>query len=265
MLLVAAVPGRGVAGDGALLSHGKRNAIAVAALGVSTAALIAFWDDDLNRWAQRSPDTFSYNRFHDLAEVGSWYGKSDVNPVLVFGGVAGAYLAAGALNHNRRATDTAILLTKGYALTLAATFGVKSLTSRSRPETGEGSHRWRGPGFRKSEHRSFPSGHTSTVFLMATIVSHRETRWWVRTLAWTFAAGVAAQRIKSGAHWGSDVLVGGALGYAAGTLVNIRYDTHPRQSHPSGNTRHAALGASMVQISSQGSQNVVAWLSIALP
>ena len=61
---------------------------------------------------------------------------------------------------------------------------------------------------------SFPSGHSVTAFLGATLISFSRARWawWLYLLA----AGIAWSRVYVGVHYPLDVLAGAALGTALG-------------------------------------------------
>lgn len=75
-----------------------------------------------------------------------------------------------------------------------------------RPLKEEYSH----PGIRPPHGNSFPSGHASNNFAMATVVAVFYRRWgW---LAFLPAAVVAYSRIYVGSHWPADVLVSCFLG-----------------------------------------------------
>lgn len=67
---------------------------------------------------------------------------------------------------------------------------------------------------------SFPSGHTSIAFEIATIVSSHARRWPVTACSYALATTVAMQRVDSGNHWASDVLVPAVTGsFIAKTVV----------------------------------------------
>lgn len=70
---------------------------------------------------------------------------------------------------------------------------------------------WRPDG---SNRRSFPSGHTATVFMMATMLSkeygHKSP--WISVGAYTVAAATGLSRIANNRHWMSDVMVGAGIG-----------------------------------------------------
>ena len=73
----------------------------------------------------------------------------------------------------------------------------------------------RGP---NGERGTFPSGHTSSSFVMASVL-HRAYGHAVGAPLYGLAALVAAERIDSGEHYMSDVVMGGVLGLVIGHTV----------------------------------------------
>lgn len=70
--------------------------------------------------------------------------------------------------------------------------------------------------------RSFPSGHTSQSFFMATLlVQHFHASAWVAILMYSIALLVGFTRMYVGAHYPRDVLAGAILGSAWGLLGAI--------------------------------------------
>jgi membrane-associated phospholipid phosphatase len=65
---------------------------------------------------------------------------------------------------------------------------------------------------------SFPSGHTSNAFALATVAEHHYG-WKVGVPAYLFATGVGLSRIESGRHYLSDVLAGATIGLVVGRTV----------------------------------------------
>lgn len=63
---------------------------------------------------------------------------------------------------------------------------------------------------------SFPSGHTSLTFAVATSLSLSSKKWYVATPSMLCAAGVAFSRLYLGVHYPSDVLTGMAVGILSG-------------------------------------------------
>jgi len=80
-----------------------------------------------------------------------------------------------------------------------------------------------------SGHDSFPSGHTSFAFTMATFLARRiddlGDGWYsgLGYLAYIPATYVGIDRSEANRHWPSDVAVGALLGFV---LTNIVYDAH---------------------------------------
>lgn len=77
------------------------------------------------------------------------------------------------------------------------------------------------PGFKSvvqpSDQFSFPSGHTSAAFLMATLINY-----WLPDIGWmifTWASLVGVSRVFLGVHFPTDTLAGAALGICFATLA----------------------------------------------
>jgi membrane-associated phospholipid phosphatase len=76
-----------------------------------------------------------------------------------------------------------------------------------------------------SNNQSFPSGHTSNAFALAT-VTERHYGWKVGVPAYLLAGLVGAARMKEDAHYFSDVVAGATLGYIVGRTV-VRVNNRP--------------------------------------
>lgn len=201
---------------------GAEWAAAGAVAGLTT-ALVAGWDEDIRRASIEAPHTFPYSVVRRISWLGRWYGKSDLAPVITFAAVAGGIFAAGKANDDDRLVRTSGILTESYLVTGGLVVLVKLVSGRARPYTGEGARRWRFAGLHGRDWRSFPSGHASSAVSMATVLSKRHDHWYVSIPAWTLAAGFSAQRIDSGVHWTSDVLVGAVIGYAVSAFLTARH------------------------------------------
>jgi hypothetical protein len=89
-------------------------------------------------------------------------------------------------------------------VTFAYTSALKYAVGRERPNG--------------SDNKSFPSGHTSNAFTLAT-VAQKHYGWKVGVPAYLLAATMGASRIKQDKHWFSDVVAGATLGYIGGRTV----------------------------------------------
>ena len=96
----------------------------------------------------------------------------------------------------------------------AAVNGIKYSVGRLRPDS--------------SRYNSFPSGHTATAFMSATML-HKEYGWrspWFSIGGYTAAAVTGVSRLMNNRHWMTDVMAGAAigigsvhLGYFLGDLI----------------------------------------------
>ncbi len=80
-----------------------------------------------------------------------------------------------------------------------------------------------------SSNRSFPSGHATEAFTVASVVAARSSGWVVPLLAYTCASVVAFDRVNDRAHFPSDVVAGAVLGISVGRFVVHRHDPRPER------------------------------------
>lgn len=109
------------------------------------------------------------------------------------------------------AINTILLAAKSHLLCSIIVTSLKKHTAIERPD--------------HSSFTSFPSGHTSTAFVNATIM-HMEfgdINPWYSVLGYGIATATGALRMMNNVHWLPDVLAGAAIGIATTRLV---YATH---------------------------------------
>ncbi len=140
-----------------------------------------------------------------------------------FGGLPAAWAGVGIIRGGGDWSD-AYELTASWATATVASMGLKRLFHRPRPYVAlsgitarVGGH---APGERVADPNSFPSGHTTLAFVMATSWSLSHPRWYVIAPAFTWAASVAASRIWLGMHYPTDVLGGAILGILVAVVVH---------------------------------------------
>ena len=66
---------------------------------------------------------------------------------------------------------------------------------------------------------SFPSGHTTQAFAVASVVAAHYDSVWVKAAAYGIAGLVGLSRMEQNAHYASDVLAGALIGVAVGNAV----------------------------------------------
>jgi membrane-associated phospholipid phosphatase len=75
-----------------------------------------------------------------------------------------------------------------------------------------------------TNHNSFPSGHTTQAFAVATVIASHYPAWWVESLAYGSAGLVGYCRVEQNAHWTSDVVVGALIGWSVARSVVTHND-----------------------------------------
>lgn len=161
-------------------------------------------------------------------------------PVLI----GGLYLG-GRLANNNRLAGTSLTAAKAFIVSAVSANIIKQLTHRHRPYQDDipDHANWDGP-FSDIHYASFPSGHSTAAFSMATVYAfeYRSTIW-VPVLAYTLAAGTAVSRLYDNKHWASDVVIGSALGFVTGRFMwkQSRKDRNRLVILPSAGTQTASL------------------------
>ncbi len=132
--------------------------------------------------------------------------------------ITGGVLAAGLISGDSRVTRAGGRLAATLALTGGLTRLGKFVTGRDRPfermDDAFGFDPFRGGS------RSFPSGHTSVIFALATSLSEEIRRPWATAAFYTGAGLVAWSRMNDNKHWLSDVAAGAMLGVFSAKVVN---------------------------------------------
>jgi hypothetical protein len=78
---------------------------------------------------------------------------------------------------------------------------------------------WDGPSFKK-KHLSFPSGHTSSIFSLATLISAQyKYKPAITAICFSVAGLTAISRLYDNKHWFTDVIAGALVGIACGQLM----------------------------------------------
>lgn len=206
----------------------SRQAVALAGVAIGTTALAAVFD-------KRTDVAFHQKSLQDNGALRQIFGAARVTggPIAIATGPI-VYLAG-------RATGRYDLTATGLAITEAVfTAGVtvtaiKVAVGRARPYVSEGHPGVFHPFHLSSEGASgsFPSGHASSAFAVATVLSEQVylaggcRAAVVPPVAYGIATLVAVSRVYHDAHWASDVVSASAIGIASGLLV-VRHATEDR-------------------------------------
>ena len=154
----------------------------------------------------QSIDQRLFNQIHDRWQR-DWLDKP--MELLTDAGEApvGIALCAGVgLFGGEKARQSAKLALTADLASALVTYGLKNAVNRPRPE---------GPPDRSNS--SFPSGHATGAFALATVFSNQYPK--LAIPCYTFATGIALSRVYLGRHYPSDVLAAAAIGFATAKLV----------------------------------------------
>lgn len=162
-------------------------------------------DNGLLKLVPRVPEEQKADRF---TEAVNKFGSKEV----LLASIGGLYLLGD--NYDK---DTAKLALAALANSVITTQEIKMLAGRERPSLSGDLLKFHGLTLHGEGRQSFPSGHTSAAFAVATVLAkrHPKQKW----LYYGLAAAVGMARIRKSAHFPSDVLVGAGIGIRAGNNV----------------------------------------------
>ena len=133
-------------------------------------------------------------------------------------GLLGVYGGLCYLLNGKEGGRTAVLAAQSFLAANAVGTLVKYSAGRARPYAGDGKRRFTPFRF-KSARTSFPSGHTTSAFAIASVFSRRCSSPAVGISAYALASGTALERVYDDKHWASDVFAGAVLGTAVGRWI----------------------------------------------
>ncbi|HEY3250538.1 MAG TPA: phosphatase PAP2 family protein [Ignavibacteria bacterium] len=117
--------------------------------------------------------------------------------------------------------NTGYLLTASLAVNLGVTFATKMIVQRKRVRLFLVTSGVYPKVYKTVDPYSFPSGHTSTAFTIATMFALRYPAYpQVFLPIYLWAATIGYGRMYLGMHFPSDILVGGLIGTGSSVLIN---------------------------------------------
>lgn len=166
----------------------------------------------------------------------NWDDFNDVfDPLITTGEVIAlpaGLMAAGYIRHDDREVNTALLAVEAYGDSVVINLAMKAVTRRERPTdvalNGDYSDTFFNGGKSPFKGSSFPSGHSTAVWSVATVVAERyrhRGKAWIPVLSYALATAISCSRITESAHFPSDVWLGSALGYTIAKYQTLK----PRQ------------------------------------
>ncbi len=142
-------------------------------------------------------------------------------------GVLAAFELGGLAFHNENARATAQDgLVSSVIATGLITLPLKYTIGRKRPDQDSNPHKF-SP---FSGDDSFPSGHTTQAFAVASVIAEHYESPFVKIGSYGVASLVGYARMKRKAHWASDVLAGALIGTVVGREI-VRFNRNKRSRY----------------------------------
>jgi membrane-associated phospholipid phosphatase len=140
------------------------------------------------------------------------FATNSITPMSI--AIPAGFIAYAILKKDMKSKDDAFLVSSSLVMAGIISTSLKYTFSRDRPfvtysfidkETSGGSS-------------SFPSGHTTAAFALATSVSMAYPKWYVIAPSFLWAGAVGYSRMDLGVHYPSDVLAGAIIGSGSAFL-----------------------------------------------
>jgi membrane-associated phospholipid phosphatase len=150
----------------------------------------------------------------------SWHETSiNISNAGVYGlsAAAGGIFVTGLITHNEHATDTGIRSAEASIDSAILYSALKAVLARQRPYTAQGEGKFFSGNWTSG---SFPSGHATFAWTLATVMAHEYPNWPMRLLMYGVATAVSTTRVTGGVHFPSDVFAGSVIGFGVGTFVS---------------------------------------------
>lgn len=170
---------------------------------------VMIFDERSATWVQDHASAATNGMSKAVSPFGAWAAFA----------ASGALVASGALLHDGRVTSMG---REGIEACLFATLianVLKPVFGRERPYVSGNESV-----FEPFTHNySFPSGHATVAFALASVVSARSDGWIIPTASYTLASLVAYSRVNDAQHFPADVVAGGLIGAAVGRFIVHRH------------------------------------------
>lgn len=179
---------------------------------LGTTALALAFDKPLLNTIQDPNDTFG----RSVSDFGNALGNGlYVYPTLLAASIAGKVAGSrGVYGVSSRALKSTLLA--GVSVII-----VKSIIGRERPFVNNNPFKFHPINF-KDKTNSFPSGHTTLAFALATSFAREIKGTWDDVLFYSMATATAYARMHDNKHWMSDVVFGAGLGITATRFIHRR-------------------------------------------
>jgi len=144
----------------------------------------------------------------------SFYNTASASAYLFTFGTPLAYLITGAIKKDQTLKKQALYITESVGIATVVAFSTKAIVKRERPAVQDLTFKAEN----NASNYSFPSGHTSAAFSLATSMAFINHKWYVVVPAFSWAALVGYSRMYLGVHYPTDVIAGAIVGTGSAWL-----------------------------------------------
>ncbi len=191
-------------------AHWKGKDFFTLAVVAGTGALFFVFDQQIKEWV----DSNNTGLFDDI-----WETVTNTGNGVFLGGLLASYYIVGDIFKLDNMRKIALLGVESFVISGTLVGILKYSIGRARPYSGEKRESFH-PFSSTSRHYSFPSGHASSAFSVATVIAEHSKEFLVDVLAYGMASLVAISRIHKNKHWASDVFIGSAIGFLIGKKIS---------------------------------------------
>ncbi|MCX6151950.1 MAG: phosphatase PAP2 family protein [Ignavibacteriales bacterium] len=147
-------------------------------------------------------------------KLGKWTGE----PIAIFS-IAGGFYLLGTAFKDETAKQIGFEITESFIYSGVIDVLLKASFGRFRPYTQKGNGNFHPFTFMNNDRLSFPSGHSTVAFSLATVIASHTNNYFLKAIIYTPAILTLYQRVYSNQHWTSDVFAGAAIGYFVGNYI----------------------------------------------
>lgn len=202
--------------------HWKGRSWLKAGAAVGSIGGLMLLDKEIKSIVQTNRSKFVDRFFNTVEPFGNRY-----TPYILVG-----MFGVGEIIHDRRLSHVALTSARSLLVSTAVYTGIKGFTRRLRPDSSYSQFKFGAPF--KVGYTSFPSGHTNTVFSVATTVAleYKDVKW-VPWVTYSLASLTGFSRVVQNRHWTSDVVTGAILGHFTARGVYLWEQNRNRKAQPS--------------------------------
>lgn len=133
-------------------------------------------------------------------------------------GVMGGFYLVGVISDDEKSVQVSQDLVAASLSSALVNQSIKVIANRSRPRDNQGTGDFKGyTGLNNNS--SFPSGHTTEAFTLASVIASHYEETWVGATAYSVAGLVGVARMYHDAHFASDVVASALIGTFVGKSI----------------------------------------------